>query len=190
LIALSRNAISTGALQWMGDPHLLERRYPRKPNRIDGFQECILRLGRSCRPTPPSHPWPQDQPRTTIHLRRADVADDRVSASGSSGFGLGRMGGSGIGRERRGGEDGLRPCGIETGTRDYEHSRGASGRSLAAENLERSKPSARLGDDSRQRCRPVDASAGRWRRGSPLSPGPGTRPYSGPQPMKSEEPSA
>jgi hypothetical protein len=74
-----------------------------------------------------------------------------------------------------GGEDGLRPCGIETGTRDYEHSRGASGRSLAAENLERSKPSARLGDDSRQRCRPVDAS---------------TRPHSGPQPMKSEGPSA
>jgi hypothetical protein len=35
---------STDARQWTGNPFLLERRYPRKPNRINGLQECILRV--------------------------------------------------------------------------------------------------------------------------------------------------
>jgi hypothetical protein len=40
----------TDARQWTGNPFLLERRYPRKPNRINNLQECILRLAQWRRP--------------------------------------------------------------------------------------------------------------------------------------------
>ena len=38
---------SADVRQWTGGPFVLERRYPRKPNRINELSERILRLARS-----------------------------------------------------------------------------------------------------------------------------------------------
>jgi hypothetical protein len=64
----------TDARQWIGDPFLLERQYPRKPKRIKDLQECILRVVQ----------WRRPVSRATLaaaqaldydYLNYADVAD-------------------------------------------------------------------------------------------------------------------
>ena len=164
------------AMQWMDDPHLLERRYPRKPNRINDFQGCLLRVAR-CRPTPPATPG-----------RKASLGL-RFPGEGST-VNVGAV------------EDGLRPSGIRTGTPDCRYSRGVRSRSPGAEHFKLSGRLARLGSGSRgSSTGPWMRPAGRWRHGSVLSPGPGAQSvtnglfpaslrHSGVQPtLKPEQPS-